>query len=668
MKSLSTFSAKSCKRLAAVSAAGGLAFLWAGMVHGLAPYLYLEDPVPFYLERPTVRALFSVKQENETRTGPFTNLDTDTATTRQKLDIRTRGWVYHPALVVFDAGLRPEFRQRKEDADNDFKQDDDDTFLGYFLDTTWLKDKPYTINLFTSRDKQDTTSSATSAQAADVITETSVDRGSLMLKYPVLPTTMTVESRETITDGFFRSIDANDSLRLESRKETLNSKTTLTVESREQDRRINGVDSSTDWFTTFINNTYRPGDKSTLTSGFFYSDRSSASRDSTTTRLNSRLRINHRKNFSTHYLGRLDQRDEKDFSSDSVSLGAGLTHSLYENLTTTFNVNTTRNKLNDGDLNTDSASLDFRYRRYIPWGRVNMNLGVRERIEDDTRDGTFAQVRDEPHTFIGLSTQIFLDNKNVDNTTIIVTDSTGLTTYVEGIDYVVDAVGDSTRITRDPFAGIGNNELVLVDYSHVRDPPAKTGQTTTTFGTNLYLWDMLTLFYQRSDFKERLISGQKPNELNDDTVQRAGAELKWRWSTTYVELEDRDTTVAPWERFLVRETLTFQPTRNLSFGFGAEYSEVEVKDTGEVTEGTLVNANLTWNVGPRGVLRARAFDRRADSSVQQTVSKGFISTYDWWYGAWRPSVRYEFLDDVNDVTGDTRKRHIIYFQIERFFN
>jgi hypothetical protein len=179
---------------------------------------------------------------------------------------------------------------------------------------------------------------------------------------------------------------------------------------------------------------------------------------------------------------------------------------------------------------------------------------------------------------------------------------------------------------------------------------------------------MLTLFYQRSDARERLISGEHPDELTDDTVQRAGVDLKWRWSTTYAEIEDRDTTVAPYERFLVRENLTFQPSRNLSFGFGAEYSEVKVKDTGEITEGTLVNANLTWSIGPRGILRARAFDRRANSSVQDTESKGFISNYDWWYGAWRPSIRYEYIDDVNKLTDDTRKRHIIYFQIERFFN
>ena len=296
-----------------------------------------------------------------------------------------------------------------------------------------------------------------------------------------------------------------------------------------------------------------------------------------------------------------------------------------------------------------------------------MNLGVRERIEDDTRIGAFVFVTGEAHTFVGVSTQIFLDNIAVDTATIIVTDSTGLITYVPGIDYFVDTVGNSVRITRDPFAGIADDQVVLVDYSYVANPPAKTGQTTTTFGTNLWLWDILNMFYQYSHSEERLISGQYPNELTDDTVQRAGVELKWRWSTTYAEIEDRDTTRTPLERFLVRETLTFRPIRTLSFGFGVEYSELELKDTGEVTEGTGANANLTWNVGPRGQLRVRAFDRRNRSTVQQTKSRGLVSVYDWWFGAWRPSIRYEFLDDINEISGDARERQSIYFQIERTF-
>jgi hypothetical protein len=177
---------------------------------------------------------------------------------------------------------------------------------------------------------------------------------------------------------------------------------------------------------------------------------------------------------------------------------------------------------------------------------------------------------------------------------------------------------------------------------------------------------MLTLSYQRSDAKERLISGELNREKTDDTIQRAYAELEYKWSTTHAEVEDRDTTTTPLKRFLVRQSLKFRPGRRIQMGVGADYGETELQDTGETTKSTGANATLTWRIGP-GMLRARAFGRRNRSSTQRWESKGLISTYEWRYGAWYPVIRYEYLDDVNEISDDKRKRHILYFEIKRTF-
>jgi hypothetical protein len=649
--------------LAAISAVSGFALLWTGAAYGFR-YLYVPEPVPFFIERPVVRALASVEYADDSNTGPNTDTEKDTTTTRQKLDIRSRGWAYHPALVIFDMGLRPEFRQTRENkkSGEGSSDDQDADFLGYHLDTTWLQQKPYTVNLYTSRDKSETTSTL----AATTETTTKVDRGRLMLKYPVLPTTMTLERREADTEAFFRTVDENTSFRIESEKETQNSRTTLDMEAREQERQIVGSRNSTDRFQAFLRNTYNFGNKSSLISGLEYSDSDGDTRDTRIARISSRLRLQHRQNFSTHYYGRYDDRKENDFTTKSTTLAAGLTHLLYENLTTSFNATGTRNEQSTGDLDTGTAHLNFRYRRSIPGGRLRMDLGLRERIEDDQREADYTPVFDESHVFVGASTQIFLDNANVDNSSIIVTDSTGIITYVEGIDYVVDTVGDSTRITRDPFGGIGDNQLVLVSYRYDSDPPHKIGLTTVNFGTSAHLFDMLTLSYQRGDSKERLISGELNREKTDDTIQRAYAELEYKWSTTHAEVEDRDSTTTPLKRFLVRQTLKFRPGRRIQMSVGADYGETELQDTGETTKSTGANATLTWRIGP-GMLRARAFGRRNRSSTQRWESKGLISTYEWRYGAWYPVIRYEYLDDVNEISDDKRKRHILYFEIKRTF-
>ncbi len=648
--------------------AGVAALLSAGAAYTNS-YWYLEGALPFYIERPTVRVLFSLEQEYEDRTGPFVNLKKDTTKTIQKFDIRTRGFVYHPSFVLFEAELKPEFRQYSQDADNDFKDRVKTNFLGYLLDTTWLQEKPYTINLFASKDRNDVSNTL----STDTLTESTIYRGRLMLDYPVLPTTVTAQRTDVITSGFYRSVDKQEGYRIESKQDTLNSTTTLDIDIRTTDRIIRGSATTTDRSSGLISNNYGIGDKLRLTSNLSYIDTSTggrgstSERESTTANLQSRLRVDHRDNFSTHYLVMLRKQEELDWSSKSYTLSAGLSHQLYENLRTSFNLSSTRDNHSNGDLDTDQAHLDLRYNRRIPWGRLTMNFGVRERIRDDQRDGGIAHARAEPHTFVGASTQVFLGHLNVDTLSIVVTDASGSIIFVEGIDYIVDIVGRSTRITRDPFAGIGDDQLILVDYSYMPDPPAKTGLTNINYGINLYLGDYLDLYYQYHQSRERLISGEYPTDLRDETSQMAGMELEWKWSRTRIELEDRDTVVAPWRRFLVRETLAFRPAHDFSFSLGAAYSETELKDTGEITKGLALDANLTWQITSTGQLRTRAFGRRVRSSVQRTESTGVIAIYDWWFGAWRPRVRYEYLNDINDISGDSRKRHGLFLQIERFF-
>jgi hypothetical protein len=636
---------------------------WGTAAYGI-PDLYIKGRVPIYIEKPSGRLFLSAGQDVEMRSGPFINQDKDRITSRIKSEYRTRGWVYHPALVVFTAGLRPEYKWQAETEQSGFDQEDTGVFFGYYIDTTWLQFKPYTISLFSSNDRSDTASTL----APDITTETSIHRLGLNLKYPVLPTTITLEKRDSVSEGLFRSGDAHDLFRIESKKETEKSRTTLKIEGRAQDREIRESAFSTDWFSTYIYNNYAFNKNINLSSGLSYSDSSSARRDTTVTRLTSRLRIRHRENFSTNYAARVEARDETQFSAFTSSLSAGLSHRLYENLTTAFNVNATRNSLNDGELNTYTGDLGFTYRRRIPWGMLNINLGGRERVEDDRHEAEFSEVRGESHTFSGALTDIFLNNDNIDESSIVVTDADGLITFVPGIDYFVSAVGDSVRISRDPFAGIGDDQVIIVDYRFESDPPAVTGLTSANFGVNLLLLDKLTLFYQRNDSMERLISGIRPDELTDDTVQLAGAELRWRWSTTRVELEDRDTTRTPLRRFQIRETLAFRLGSRFSFGLGADYSELTLQDTGEVTEGVGANANLSWRIGGTGQLRVRAFMRRNRSNTVQTDSTGLVSVYDWRYGAWRPSLRYEFANDENKISDDRRKRHTIYFQVERQFN
>jgi len=640
-----------------------LSLLIVGNTWADSTYWYYQGKIPFYIERPTIKAVFSLEREQEVRTGPFINIKKDLTRATQKFEIQTRGFVYHPSLVVYEAVLRPEFRQYSQDADNGFEEKIDSTFMGYLLDTTWLRNKPYSFNLFASRDRNDVSNSL----STNTVTNSSIYRGRVVLDYPVFPTKVTLQRSDVISRGFYSSADKEDSLRIQSKKDTDKTRTILDIDMRTTDRVIQGSASTVDRASAFIDNYFDIDQKKRLTSSLQYTNSTSTGRDSQTAQVQSELRINHRENFNTSYSLQIRRQDELDWSSNTYGVSAGLSHQLYENLTTGFNINSTREDSSNGNQNTNTAALDFRYRRAIPWGQLLVNLGVRERIRDNQRDGSVIQIREEPHAFAGATTQVFLDNLNIDEGTIVVTDASGTIIYVKGVDYIVDRVGASTRITRDPFGGIGDNQSILVDYKYRPDPPAKTGLTSTNFGVNLLLWKNLTLYYQSNRSRERQISGDFPIPLQNDKRQKTGGELKWGWTRTLVEYEDNDTRISPYKRFLVSETLSLNLHRSISLGLGAAYTETELRDTGEITKGVRADANLTWHVGATGQLRARAYFLNARSSVQDTQSKGAIATYEWLFGAWQPRLRYEFLDDINSISGDNRTRHSIYFEIARVF-
>lgn len=615
----------------------------------------------YYVEKPTVAVNISHEIESEKRSGEFINLDKDTSTSKQQFDIRTRGWVYHPALMIFSVGLNPEFKQQDINVNTGTARDDDATFLGYFLDTTLLQRKPYTVNLYASQDRSDFSNSL----APDSATESSIYRGQLSLKYQPLPTTITLESKDRMTESFFLTREKSEKLRIDSKHKTLMTKTRLEAEILDRNRNIRGTEISGERKFMYLSNHYRFGEKNSLSSGLRFTDNTSGAVDSETAFISSQLSVHNTENLKTHYQVRIEDRDEGGFTSTKKFAAARLTHQLYENLTTVLNGDVDNNEFTEGSLDAYGAGIDLRYARKIPWGKLNINLGHRERIEDDQRQLAFAEVRDESHVLTGTDL-VLLANGAIDVSSIVVTDLGGLP-YAINTDYIVTAVGNSVFISRNSVGGITDGDEVLVDYSFQADPPAKIETVTDTFDVYLDLWTMLRFYYQQNQSSEKFISGIEPSELTDDTVQRTGVEFNWKWSTTKIETEDRDTTRTPTKRFRVSERLTFRPKRNISFGFMADYNKLELIDTDEQSEGTGVFMNLQWDLGRAGQLSADGFNQKITGSAQRSDRKGMKILYQWKYGVWRPSLRYAFVDELDEIARESRKRNNIYFEISRKF-
>ena len=516
----------------------------------------------FAIERPDVTSEDTFAREEEVETSAFSDRSTRRDTITQELRIKTKGWIYHPALAVYSVDLRPKLTNRTFESAGSGKREADVTFFGYTVDATILQYKPYPLTLSSSRSQSDSSSTL----SPDTVTEAAFDRARLYLKYDPVPTTVTVERRTTESKSFIDTQHTTAVVRIESEHRNDRSDSLATAEITREGRDVLDSTSTVDRYELTGRNVYAFSDDLRLSSSLAANKTASADRNSTSLYLSEGLSWKHAKNLSSRYRLRLGRRTSDNSATTTAAGSVGLTHRLYENLTTSVNTNAATSEFSNGSFRSYGAALSLGYRRRIPWGRIVVNNGYRYQIVDSKIDPVLTQVLDESHVLTGIDTA-FLESENVDASSIVVTNAAGLVVYIENVDYVIRVSGASIGIERTGVgSGIGDGDTVLVNYNFTPDPPYKTGQATVTFGANLSLWQSLNLSYGISHTEESLLSGIAPSSLASGTVQRARAKLKWKWSTSSVEYEQRDTVRAPLSRFVAREAVSFRPLRRLSVG------------------------------------------------------------------------------------------------------
>ena len=577
--------------------------------------------IDYLVERPIVRLSLEYEKKDENRSGPGIDPRSEQADTFwQRLELESRGWLYHPDLLLFTFGLEPQWKQRDTIASDSFFRGDNDNFLGYFLDAHILRQKLHSAKLFLRKSRNEFNSTL----SPDNITETDISRAVWNINSKRFPTTVTLEKNDTVFENFFSTRDESNIFRLESRYSSDKHQLNLLSEYVDQLREIDVQRIDVERSLVNMNSNYAFSDSTRLMSTIFNLDSQSDVLNSNSFLWSERLMLQHRPNLRSEYTARFDARENQNFRSDSKSLSAAVEHLLYENLTTRFELFTSNDDFDNGEIDVAEVDLDFRYRRKIPVGMLTITNGYAYRVEDNNIDADSSQVLNENHTLVGTTLE-FLRRTSIDLTSVVVTDSTRTTTYIEGIDYFLSVVGDSVAIERGLFGSIAEGEVVLVDYVFATQSPFEVDRRLVRFGVGLELWRALRLHYNYNRAKDELSSGTRPTDLSNDRVHRVGASLRWRWSTTTADYELRDTVRTPLSRRQIQQAFVFRVSQSLSFGASARYVETDFKDSGSDSRSIGLAGNLRWNMGRWGRLEVEAFSRDIDGDAQQTNSDGLIS-------------------------------------------
>jgi len=617
----------------------------------------------YLVERPVVLLSLEYQKKDENRLGPGVAPRSEQSDTLwQSLEVRSRGWVYHPDLVLFAFGLEPQWKQQDTTASDPFTRDDSDNFLGYFLDAQILRQKLHSFRFFLRQSRNEFNSTL----SPDNVTETDIARISWLINSDFLPTTVSVERNNTNFEDFFSTRDDFDIFRLESRFNSDRHQFNLLGEFVDQLRQIDVQKFNVDRYLLNMNSNFVFTDNVRLTSTVFGLDSTSEIADNKSFLWSERLMLEHSPNLRSEYTARLDSRENNGFRSDARFLSAALEHQLYENLRSRLELYTSNDKFNDGDIDIREVDLDFRYLRAIPNGMLTITNGYAYRVEDNDIDADSSQILGEAHTLLGTSPEI-LSRSNIDINSVVVSDTSRLVTYIEGIDYILNEVGDSVTIERRLFGSIADGETVLVDYVFATQAPFKTDRFSARAGVNVHLWQSLRLYYNFNQAKEDLISGTLPSDLADDRIQRVGASFDWRWSRTTADYELRDTVRTPLTRLRFQQAFTFRVTQTFSIGASAGYAETDFKEEGSDSRTVGFSGNLRWDMRRWGRFELNAFSRDIDGDSQDTVSKGVISKWSLRYGDWSGFVRYEELDESDDLVFQERDRRLVTLYVSRLF-
>ncbi len=623
------------------------------------------------MDRPRLGIELSYEFEDERRTGPNIDSKDTTGEFRESLEIETKGWLYHPALCKYTFRFEPEWSQTDETHDPGEDSSGNAYLSGYFADATFLRSKPYTLHLFGHKRE----ATLTGAFASKSSTTTDTYGGDLSFTYKVLPTTLTYTHLESRQKGFYSSEEDSDDYRMSMSHNYARSDTRLTADYTDTTRTSRQIGTSATIETTNetrtsnsdLHNYYTITEDKRIKLGSTVSYRWTESDfyDTESTGISEHLFWKHRENLRSDYQASYTDSKSGDFDRQTTAVNAGLTHLLYENLTTKIGGNASLNDYSEGTEKTYGADLAFTYNRTIPWGSLHITMAYDYEVTNREFAENHIQVTDESH-LLNISDVTLLNSKYVDAATIRVTNDAGTIIYIENIDYRIAQIGSSIRISRTTFGAIAEGDQVLVSYTYLSNPDYDDARFSQTYGVSVDLWASLTLSYGYSHAKQEILSGIAPDDPVDDTSHTATMRYDLGWTNTKLSYNDTErSSGTSTRRWLAEETLTYRPFRELYFSLSGHYGRTKFKDTGETEKFYGAKSDMDWALASWCHLGADAFRETISGKTQETVDTGFSSTLSLYYRIWSSSLKYEYINEKDEQFGDERTKYSVVFEIAR---
>ncbi|UCH80028.1 MAG: hypothetical protein JSW20_09785 [Nitrospiraceae bacterium] len=620
-----------------------------------------------YLQRPKLAFNISFEYDKDVRIVRSKKGEDSASRFREGLDIKTKGWFYHPALLVYSLNYSPEWGQSNSSG---ISGDENSFFHGYSGDMTLLQFKPYTVDVFAER----TSRRIRSNFAETTRLNSDTYGGRLTLKYRFLPVVFGYDHIESSQTGFYESETDQDSFNLTMSLRNQRAAMSISSFYRDLNKVVNNqiLDNEVKHANLRNSIVILKKNKLSFSSGVSYEESFSTNKDEEEYLADGtlvwRIKPNLKSSYTVNYEN-IDTFDKKLLSPiprETMSHDLNLTHTLYENLATNINVTYEKLKIINNTDQRYGVGAIWDYKRRIPWGILRLEMGQSYRNVEVLESEDFVRVIDEIQRIDDV-TVTPLANANVDfNIPVSVSDSLG-TPLIEDFHYELIQIGDVKGIRcKLALPGCTAGVDVFVDYTYRSRFPFDYSIRFQLYGIRLDLWSRLKLHYNYSKLKQNFLRGFRPEELNQNIIHRAGAELEWKNSNSMIEVEDVDSvTGLSLRRTRLMESVYLKTANEWFLNITASYTINKYHKTDETVKVGNILASAEKLIFYNGKMRAEVFMRDVTGESQDLNNIGFSTFLNWIYNIYEIDLTYSFTNEKNSITDQTFRNHYLFLNLRR---
>ena len=602
--------------------------------------------------------------------------ESETTVFEERVRLKTEGDVYHPDLLFYNAVLGLGLAQQDFNSD-EVSDRHAESLNDYNVFIQLLREKAYPATFYASKSEE-----LIPRQFLGSLRTERTNRGaSISLKSRDWPMTFQYTSGETNQDGLSsleRDFFERDDERFRySASHNFSELSRLSIDfdrTLVSQRSIGAlIETDTDRYTISHDLIFGDDEQHRLDSFFNYLDQS-GSFDLENKQLDERLRLQHSENLLTNYELRLTDTERDSDRNKEIRGQAGFEHRLYESLVTTANVfvsktdfETTNGFETEGELEQQGGTVSFSYRKNNPWGTL---ISTYTASLNKLSGNTGGIVTDESHT-VNDPLPVTLNRTNIDISSIVVTDSTGLYTYTQGDDYTIEQINDQVQleiiIPGIAPPNISDGQVILVDYEVLVEPDRQEDTLRQNFTIKERFKNDMSLYYAHRRQDEEVSSEIVTITPDEYTVNTVGADYTNKGLFLQAEYSDEDSTQIPSRSKKLQGRYSWPVNSNTNVSMRVlnqwlDFSEPDERDVVLFKTGAEIFSRLTDKYS----ISARA-DYRDEDDTRFGITRGFQINSELKYNYRQLSILTGIEFNMLDRRNDEIDSSFLYIRLKRFF-